>query len=117
VGGVFAAPPARLLPGARALACVSCTCHIWACRSPGRGRWPAGIHDVLRLRPATAQRYDDGTIIIRNADGFDFALHTTGDVGTPQLFLHFGFRLAAAADVRAALSRVRTDGIEIIGRG
>jgi hypothetical protein len=38
-------------------------------------------------------------------------------VGTPQLFLHFGFRLAAAADVRAALSRVRTDGIEIIGRG
>jgi catechol 2,3-dioxygenase-like lactoylglutathione lyase family enzyme len=63
--------------------------------------------------PATAQRYDDGTVIIRNADGFDLALHATGDVGAPQPFLHFGFRAAAAADVRAALSQVRAAGIEI----
>jgi catechol 2,3-dioxygenase-like lactoylglutathione lyase family enzyme len=25
--------------------------------------------------PATAQEYEDGTVIIRNADGFDLALH------------------------------------------
>jgi catechol 2,3-dioxygenase-like lactoylglutathione lyase family enzyme len=64
--------------------------------------------------PATVQRYDGSTIIIRNADGFDLALHATGEVGTPQPFLHYGVRLAAAADVRAVLSRVHADGIEII---
>jgi catechol 2,3-dioxygenase-like lactoylglutathione lyase family enzyme len=68
----------------------------------------------FRFDPATAQRYPDGTIIIRNADGFDLALHATQDVGTPQPFLHFGFRLASGADVREALDRVRADGIEII---
>lgn len=64
--------------------------------------------------PATAQRYHDGTIIIRNGDGFDLALHAGQDVGTPQPFLHFGFRLASGADVRAALDRMRADGIKII---
>ena len=64
--------------------------------------------------PATAQEYPDGTVIIRNADGFDLALHATHDTGTPQPFLHFGFRLDAGADVRAALGRVRAGGIEII---
>jgi catechol 2,3-dioxygenase-like lactoylglutathione lyase family enzyme len=64
--------------------------------------------------PATAQTYHDGTVIIRNADGFDLALHATHDTGTPQPFLHFGFRLPTPADVRAALARIRTDGIEII---
>ena len=33
--------------------------------------------------PATAQRYPDGTVIIRNADGFDLALHAGRDPGTP----------------------------------
>jgi catechol 2,3-dioxygenase-like lactoylglutathione lyase family enzyme len=28
--------------------------------------------------PATAQEYPDGTVIIRNADGFDLALHPVG---------------------------------------
>jgi catechol 2,3-dioxygenase-like lactoylglutathione lyase family enzyme len=30
--------------------------------------------------PATAQEYGDGTVIIRNADGFDLALHPVGQV-------------------------------------
>jgi catechol 2,3-dioxygenase-like lactoylglutathione lyase family enzyme len=64
--------------------------------------------------PATAQTYQDGTVIIRNADGFDLALHATQDTGAPPPFLHFGFRLAAPADVHAALARVRTGGIEVI---
>ena len=29
----------------------------------------------LGFDPATAQEYEDGTVIIRNADGFDLALH------------------------------------------
>jgi catechol 2,3-dioxygenase-like lactoylglutathione lyase family enzyme len=67
--------------------------------------------------PATAQLYPDGTIIIRNGDGFDLALHAGQDVGTPQPFLHFGFRLARGADVRAALERMQANGIEIIEHG
>jgi len=64
--------------------------------------------------PATAQTYPDGTVIIRNGDGFDLALHATPDTGAPQPFLHFGFRLAGGGDVRAALARVRADGVEVI---
>jgi catechol 2,3-dioxygenase-like lactoylglutathione lyase family enzyme len=64
--------------------------------------------------PATAQRYPDGTVIIRNGDGFDLALHAGQDAGPPQPFLHFGFRLASGADVRAALDRMQADGIKII---
>jgi catechol 2,3-dioxygenase-like lactoylglutathione lyase family enzyme len=37
---------------------------------------------------ATAQRYPDGTVIIRNADGFDLALHVGQDPGAPQPFMH-----------------------------
>ena len=57
--------------------------------------------------PATAQRYPDGTVIIRNGDGFDLALHAGPDAGSPQPFLHFGFRLASGAQVRAVLGRLR----------
>lgn len=64
--------------------------------------------------PATAQTYPDSTVIIRNADGFDLALHATPDTGAAQPFLHFGFRLGAGEDVRAALARVRAGGIEVI---
>ena len=53
-------------------------------------------------------------MIIRNADGFDLALHAVPDAGQPQPFLHFGFRMPAAADVSAVLARVRAAGIEVI---
>ena len=66
------------------------------------------------FEPATAQRYPDGTVIVRNADGFDLALHAGQEPGPAQPFLHFGFRLARPDDVRAALRRMRADGIEII---
>lgn len=63
--------------------------------------------------PATAQQYDDGTVIIRNADGFDLALHGGQDVGPLPAFLHFGFRLANPDEVRSLLARTRADGIDI----
>jgi catechol 2,3-dioxygenase-like lactoylglutathione lyase family enzyme len=31
--------------------------------------------DYFGFDPAAAQRYEDGTVIIRNADAFDLALH------------------------------------------
>jgi catechol 2,3-dioxygenase-like lactoylglutathione lyase family enzyme len=64
--------------------------------------------------PATAQRYADGTVIVRNADGFDLALHAGQDPGVPQPFLHFGFHLDSDVEVRAALDRVRAGGVEVI---
>lgn len=63
--------------------------------------------------PATAQRYDDGTVIIRNADGFDLALHGGRDVGSLPAFLHFGFRLPSPDAVRSLLARTRADGVDI----
>ena len=52
---------------------------------------------------ATAQEYEDGTVIIRNADGFDLALHPVGHVEPSPAFLHAGFKAAAPAEVRALL--------------
>jgi catechol 2,3-dioxygenase-like lactoylglutathione lyase family enzyme len=64
--------------------------------------------------PATAQRYDDGTVILRNADGFDLALHGGQEVGSLPAFLHFGFRLSDADAVRRALERVRADRVVVV---
>jgi catechol 2,3-dioxygenase-like lactoylglutathione lyase family enzyme len=64
--------------------------------------------------PATAQRYDDGTVIIRNADGFDLALHPTDQAQPQPAFLHFGFGLPDAEAVRALLARLKSEGIVIL---
>ena len=66
--------------------------------------------------PATAQKYPDGTVIIRNADGFDLALHLVADIGPLPAFLHAGFKAAAPADVRTLLGRMEADGITITER-
>jgi catechol 2,3-dioxygenase-like lactoylglutathione lyase family enzyme len=70
--------------------------------------------DHFGFDPATAQRYEDGTVIIRNADGFDLALHEVDELGQVPPFLHFGFRLPSRAEVRAALTRLRAGTVEII---
>jgi catechol 2,3-dioxygenase-like lactoylglutathione lyase family enzyme len=56
-----------------------------------------------------AQRYDDGVLIIRNADGFDLALESGTDTTRPS-FLHFGFRLDSPDAARALLTRMRAGG-------
>jgi catechol 2,3-dioxygenase-like lactoylglutathione lyase family enzyme len=61
-----------------------------------------------------AQRYDDGVLIIRNADGFDLALAADPDPGPLPPFVHFGFRLADPAAVRALLARVVADGVVVV---
>ncbi|GAT82993.1 glyoxalase/bleomycin resistance protein/dioxygenase [Streptomyces sp. F-3] len=67
--------------------------------------------------PASAQRYEDGTVIVRNAAGFDLALHTVpGGIGPLPDFLHFGFRLPEPAQVRSLLDRLAADGVEIVER-
>ena len=65
---------------------------------------------------ATAQEYEDGTVIIRNADGFDLALHPVRQVEPSPAFLHAGFKAAAPADVRALMERMDADGVTIVER-
>ncbi|MFC0532452.1 VOC family protein [Phytohabitans kaempferiae] len=64
--------------------------------------------------PATARRYPDGTVIVRDAAGFDLALHAVEAVGELPAFLHFGFRLPRPDDVRALLLRLKADGVEVV---
>ena len=60
---------------------------------------------------ATAQEYEDGTVIIRNAEGFDLALHPTEHIEPSPAFLHAGFRVAAPDEVRPLLTRMKAAGI------
>ncbi len=64
--------------------------------------------------PASAQEYPDGTVIVRDANGFDLALHPVGQVGEQPAFLHAGFRAAEPAEVRTLLARLQADGVPIV---
>ena len=66
--------------------------------------------------PETAQRYGDGRLIIRNADGFDLALHPVASAGAPPGFLHFGFRLARPGEVHALMAHMEGEGVTIAER-
>lgn len=66
--------------------------------------------------PATAQMYPDGTVIVRNADRFDLALHPATEVTVASGFLHFGFAMTDAEAVRALRTRLQADGVLVIER-
>ena len=56
--------------------------------------------------PVTARTYPDGTVIVRNGDRFDLALHPVAEVTTSSTFLHFGFAMADAEAVRVLRTRM-----------
>lgn len=64
--------------------------------------------------PATARRYPDGTVIVRNGDGFDLALHPGEAATGGDTFLHFGFSMTDPERVRELLAQMRTDGVPIV---
>ncbi|MDG4832881.1 VOC family protein [Solwaraspora sp. WMMD1047] len=66
--------------------------------------------------PATAQSYPDGTVIVRNADGFDLALHPATEPTSAPYFLHFGFAVADADTVRTLAARLAADGVPVVER-
>ena len=66
--------------------------------------------------PATARTYPDGTVIVRNADRFDLALHPATEVTISSTFLHFGFAMADAEAVRVLRTRLEVDGVPVIER-
>jgi catechol 2,3-dioxygenase-like lactoylglutathione lyase family enzyme len=64
--------------------------------------------------PGTATRYPDGTVIVRDADGFDLALHAGDRDAELPPFLHFGFRCPQPQAVRDLLARFRSDGVPVV---
>lgn len=62
----------------------------------------------------TAQQYEDGTVIIRDAAGFDLALHPTTEIGELPAFLHFGFRLDEPDKVRDLRGSLESHDVAII---
>ena len=61
-----------------------------------------------------ARRAGDGTLMLRNSDGFSLALGRWD--GEPRLpaFLHHGFRAESPADVRMYAARFRAEGFELV---
>lgn len=57
------------------------------------------------------QRYDDGTVFIRNGDGFDLALHADAPTSTG---VHFGFRCSSPDVVRSLRTALTDAAIPII---
>jgi catechol 2,3-dioxygenase-like lactoylglutathione lyase family enzyme len=66
--------------------------------------------------PATAQTYPDGTVIVRDADRFDLALHPAHEPPPPSTFLHFGFAMPNADTVRNLRDRLERDGVPVVER-
>lgn len=61
-----------------------------------------------------ARRAEDGTLMMRNADGFSLALgRWDGDARLPE-FLHHGFRAESPDDVREYAARFRAEGLQIV---
>ncbi|GAA5187966.1 hypothetical protein GCM10023322_37510 [Rugosimonospora acidiphila] len=67
---------------------------------------------------ATASRYPDGTIIVRDRHGFDLALHEIAKHGPAPTsappFLHFGFSCESPDRVRELHDRLAADGYRIV---
>ena len=63
---------------------------------------------------ATTQTYPDGTVIMRNDDDFDLALHPVAQLVSDPEFLHFGFQLDSSQQIRDTLARLTSDGVEIV---
>ena len=59
-------------------------------------------------------RAEDGTLLLRDGDGFDLALHA-GQPGELPGFFHFGFRLPDADAVRALHAGLLVAGVAVVG--
>ena len=60
-----------------------------------------------------ARRYDDGVLMLYDADGFSLALGQTDEPIRLPAFLHFGIHLPSADAVREFGDRLRADGVPI----
>lgn len=83
------------------------------------------VHDVERslafyarhfgFDPALSTTYEDGTVIVRNSDRFDLALHPDeGAVASVHPFFHFGFRMAGRDQVGELLRRLQAADVPVL---
>ncbi len=61
------------------------------------------------------RRYEDGTLMLYDADGFSLALGPTDEPIVLPTFLHFGIRLPDRDAVLAFRDRLVADGVPIVG--
>jgi catechol 2,3-dioxygenase-like lactoylglutathione lyase family enzyme len=61
-----------------------------------------------------ARRYDDGVLMLYNADGFSLALSPTVEPVELPPFLHFGVHMPSATAVRAFCDRLKAEGVPIV---
>jgi catechol 2,3-dioxygenase-like lactoylglutathione lyase family enzyme len=61
-----------------------------------------------------AREYDDGVLMLYNADGFALALGPTrGPIRLPS-FLHFGVHLGSGEEVRRLREQLAADGVAVV---
>ena len=60
------------------------------------------------------RRYDDGVLMLYNADGFSLALGPTDEPIRLPKFLHFGIHVPSAEAVQAFRDRLIADGVPIL---
>jgi catechol 2,3-dioxygenase-like lactoylglutathione lyase family enzyme len=65
---------------------------------------------------AGVRHYPDGTVIVRNTQGFDLALHPGDPPEWLPTFDHCGFQLPHAGAGGELLSRMEADGVPILER-
>ena len=61
-----------------------------------------------------ARRYDDGVLMLYDADGFSLALGPTREPIVLPRFLHFGIRLPSRDAAQAFRDRLAADGVPIV---
>ena len=75
-----------------------CASTTWRYRCGTRPARAASTRGSSEFAAGPAQRYPDGVLIVRNAEGFDLALGPGGDAPpAPAPFFHFGFRVPTLA--------------------
>jgi catechol 2,3-dioxygenase-like lactoylglutathione lyase family enzyme len=81
-------------------------------RDQGRSRRFYETYFGFGARPA--RRYDDGVLMLYNADGFALALGPTDEEIVLPRFLHFGIGLPSRQQVHAFRERLVADGVPIV---
>jgi catechol 2,3-dioxygenase-like lactoylglutathione lyase family enzyme len=60
-----------------------------------------------------ARRYDDGVLMLYNADGFSLGLGPDKETPPRPQWLHFGVHIDSPEEVRALRDRLKADGVPI----
>jgi catechol 2,3-dioxygenase-like lactoylglutathione lyase family enzyme len=81
-------------------------------RDQGRSRLFYETYFGFGARPA--RRYDDGVLMLYNADGFALALGPTTEPIARPSWMHFGVGLPNREEVLALRERFAGDGVELI---